>query len=53
MKKIMMVKEKNVFKTMLLKCIEMQDLHGNFFYSSILSIIFIFICLEILRKNLE
>jgi len=34
MREIMMVKEINVFKTLLLKCIEMQDLHVFFFNSS-------------------
>jgi hypothetical protein len=37
MKKIMMVKEKNV----LVKCIEMQDLYAIFFNSSVFKTIFI------------
>jgi hypothetical protein len=36
----MMVKEKNVFKTLLLKRIEMQDLHEKNFNSIILLTIF-------------
>jgi hypothetical protein len=42
MEKIMMVFFKNVFKTFLSKCIQMQDLHEIFFNSNIFLITFIF-----------
>ncbi len=46
MKKIMMVKEKKI----LLKCIEMQDLHAIFFNSNIVLIIFIIFVCRFLKK---
>jgi hypothetical protein len=46
MRKTMMVKKEIVFKTSMLKCIEMHGLHAIFINSSIVLIILIFFCVD-------